>query len=102
MLASPICDAIRRGRLLELEYEGLRRVVAPYCHGRSRAGREVLRAVQVAGASRSGKLGMGKLWLVDKMAGVRVSEQPFAPTDPDYNPDDSAMAEIHCRIERAA
>jgi hypothetical protein len=23
----------------------------------------------------------------------------FQPEDPDYNPDDSAMAEIHCRVK---
>lgn len=92
-----ICDAIRDRVLLELEYDGLHRVVAPYCHGSTSNG-EVLRAVQVRGASRSGGLGFGKLWLVSKMRNVRRAAEPFVPSDPQYNPDDSAMLEIHCRV----
>lgn len=92
-----ICEAIRTRRRLELDYDGLHRVVEPYCHGIGANGSELLRAVQVAGASSSAKLGFGKLWTVDKMKNVRVSE-PFTPNDPDYNPDDSAMATICCRV----
>jgi hypothetical protein len=87
-----ICSAIRRHALLEFEYSGLHRIVAPYCHGFTRRGSEVLRAVQVGGGSRSGGLGFGKLW------DVRVSPETFLPDDPDYHPDDEAMARIHCRI----
>jgi hypothetical protein len=93
-----ICTAIRRRRLLIFEYQGLQRVVAPYCHGTSRRGQEVLRAVQVSGSSRSGLLGVGKLWIVAQMKGLRDGGQDFIPDDPDYNPDDSALAEIHCRV----
>jgi hypothetical protein len=94
----PICTAIRRRSLLEFEYQGLRRVVAPYCHGRSARDVELLRAVQVRGQSRSGGFGFGKLWTVSEMKQVRVVDEPFVPDDPDYNPDDSALAKIHCRI----
>src|SRR5688572_10295688 len=61
-----ICSAIRSCTLLEFEYEGLHRVVAPYCHGFTGKG-EALRAIQVRGASRSRGFGFGKLWLVEKM-----------------------------------
>src|SRR5262249_28947710 len=96
--ASAICEAIRRRALLEFEYDGLARLVAPYCHGTSARGIEILRAVQVGGESRSGKLGFGKLWSVSKIVDARVSDVAFVPRDPDYNPDDSAMEEIHCRV----
>jgi hypothetical protein len=92
-----ICDAIRARRLLAFEYEGHRRVAAPYCHGFNRGG-EMLRAVQVGGSSRSGRFGVGKLWSIAKMREIRVVDESFVPDDPDYNPDDTAMARIHCRV----
>jgi hypothetical protein len=53
--------------------------------------------------SRSAAAGgsFGKLWTVAKMQNLQVTTQHFTPDDPDYNPDDSAMAEIHCRVQRA-
>lgn len=93
-----ICAAIRERSLLEFEYHGLHRVVAPYCHGTSTRGSEVLRAVQVRGSSRSGGFGFGKLWTVADIVGARLLREPFAPDDPHYNPNDSGMAHIHCRV----
>lgn len=98
VLVSLICDAIRTRTLLEFDYHGLHRVVAPYCHGVSTRGVEVLRGVQVRGASSSGGLGFGKLWLVADLAGLRLSGEHFEPDDPHYNPDDRGMQHIHCRI----
>jgi hypothetical protein len=94
-----ICEAIRKHRLLEFEYDGLRRVVAPYCHGVSTRDVESLRAVQIRGStSRTGGLGFGKLWTVAKMTDVRLTNEAFVPDDPNYNPDDRGMKSIHCRI----
>ena len=42
----PICEAIARRLLLEFDYNGARRVAAPYCHGASTSGKESLRAVE--------------------------------------------------------
>ncbi len=97
---SLICDAIRTRSLLEFDYHGLHRVVAPYCHGVSTRGVEVLRGVQVRGATSSGRggLGFGKLWAVADLVGLRLSTERFEPDDPHYNPDDHAMRQIHCRI----
>jgi hypothetical protein len=93
----PICVAIRGRLLLEFEYDGLRRVVAPYCHGATKSG-EALRAIQVRGESRSAGFQFGKLWLVARMQNVRVTAEAFVADDPAYNADDSAMTTIHCRI----
>ena len=95
---SIICEAIRKRRLLEFEYHGKRRVVAPYCHGVSTRGTEVLRAIQVSGASASGALGIGKLWAIADMVAPRMLDVPFMANDPKYEPDDSAMKQIHCRV----
>jgi hypothetical protein len=94
-----ICAAIRDCVLLEFDYDGLHRVVAPYCHGSTAKG-EALRAIQVAGKSRSHGLGFGKLWAVGKMLNVRRTEVSFIPDDPHYNPSDRAMVTIHCHVPR--
>jgi hypothetical protein len=86
--------------ILEFDYDGRHRVVEPYCHGISRAGRECLRGIQVGGETRSGGFGYGKLWSVAKMRNVKASATTFIASDPDYNPADTAMTEIHCRVER--
>ena len=93
-----ICEAIRKRLLLEFHYHGKRRVVAPYCHGVSNRGIEVLRAVQIRGETGSGKLRIGKLWALGEIVSLRLLEEPFAANDPTYNPNDSAMKQIHCRV----
>jgi hypothetical protein len=94
-----ICEAIRKRLLLEFRYGGLPRVVEPYILGISARGTEVLRAVQVGGSSNSGGFGYGKLWAVDEITALRITTESF-PADPNYDPDDSGMQSIHCRIER--
>ncbi len=97
--SSLICDAISRRSLLEFDYHGLHRIVQPYCHGTTTGtGRESLRAIQIGGESRGRLIASGKLWTVAKMVEVKVSQQTFVPSDPHYNPNDSAMASIHCRV----
>jgi hypothetical protein len=95
-----ICDAVRSCTVLEFQYDGLRRVVTPYCHGINERGVEVLRAVQIGGESRSRGFGFGKLWIVQRMQQARATGAAFVPDDPDYNPDDSAMRTICCRVAR--
>lgn len=97
---SIVCDAIRSRRLLAFDYGGHARVVVPYCHGWSKTGEEVVRAVQVRGTSSSGKagLGFGKLFTIRKLVRPRLLDEPFVPDDPNYNPDDSALARICCRV----
>ena len=93
-----VCKAIRERHLLEFQYHGKLRIVAPYCHGTSTRGTEVLRAIQVGGESGSGGMGMGKLWALADMVALRVLDVPFMPNDPNYNSDDSALKQIHCRV----
>ena len=94
----PVCAAIRTLCVLEFEYRGLQRVAAPYLHGFTTRGAEAVRAVQLGGESRSAGLGFGKLFLCSEMKRVRLSDERFVPDDPDYNPDDSAFARVHCRV----
>jgi hypothetical protein len=98
--ASPIiCQAIQQRRKLAFYYKGLRRIVAPYCYGFSTADAEILRAIQLGGQSTSRKYGMGKLWTVSLMSQLELIDETFGPDDPNYNPNDSAMKRIICRID---
>ncbi len=96
-----LCEVIREQVRLAFDYDGLPRVVEAYCHGFNASGAEVLRAVQVGGSSRSGMFGAGKIWLASKMRHLRATGDRYAADDPNYNPDDSAMARIHCRVTPA-
>ena len=96
-----ICEAIAARQMRDFDYGGYRRLVAPYCHGFTRNGAETLRAVQVSSDSRSGGRGFGKLWTVAKMQNLRVAVETFDPDDPDYNPNDTALLEIHCCVKPA-
>ncbi len=93
-----LCEAITTKTLLAFTYEGHPRVLAAYCHGFTRAGDEALRAVQLRGTSSSGHFASGKLWTVSKMRLVRTLAESFVADDPDYEPNDSAMARVHCRV----
>jgi hypothetical protein len=98
--SSPIiCQAIQQRRKLSFDYKGLRRIVAPYCYGVSTRDSEILRATQVGGASSSGGYGFGKLWTVSEMSRLELSDEHFEPNDPHYNPDDSAMKRVICRVD---
>ena len=96
-----ICEAIHSLLVIEFDYEQRHRVVQPYLHGKTRPGKEALRAIQVSGQSRSGHFGAGKVWELAKIRNLRLTTMPFVPDDPHYNPDDSAFVEIHCRVPRA-
>jgi len=100
-LEAKICDAIGAQRMLEFDYGGHHRIAQPYCHGFTRKGAETLRAVQVNSDSRSGGRGFGKLWTVARMQNLRVAVETFDPDDPDYNPNDTALIEIHCCVKPA-
>jgi hypothetical protein len=100
-MRDPLCAAIAASVLIEFDYKGEHRVVAPYCHGTSTRGVEVLRGVQLErpnSVSKSGQYGSGKLWYVSEMQNLRVTDERFAPDDPTYSPSDTAMKKIHCRM----
>lgn len=93
-----ICDAIRTLAVIEFHYDGRLRIVEPHCHGTSRAGKEVLRGYQVAGESSSGKTLGWRLFEVDKITGLSATGESFSDPRPGYNPEDSHMISIHCRL----
>jgi len=86
-----IKDAIENRHLLTIDYDPGEREIEPHALGRSQEGKILLRAFQVAGASRSGEHVNWKLFRIDRMGTVSDSGEEFSGPRSEYNPDDPAM-----------
>ena len=94
-----LCAAIEGRRVARLDYNGGTRTVEPFAHGVTEAGNEVLRAFQTGGHSVSGQPVGWKLFRVDAVENLAVTEARFAgDARPDYNPADPVLATVHCRV----
>lgn len=92
-----ICDAINRQIVLEISYDGYRRMVEPHAYGYSRANNDLLRAYQIAGGSVSSENVGWKLLRLDETWLIQQTYSRFS-VRPDYRPDDRAMSGIYCQI----
>jgi len=97
-MSTSICAAIATRSVIKFRYDGAVRIVEPHCHGRSRAGNEVLRAYQVGGGSDSGESRGWKLFEISKMSVVEDTGESFPSNGPGYNTHDRAMVSIHCSV----
>lgn len=95
---STICSAIRSKRVIRFFYDGGFRTVEPFCHGESKDGNALLRAYQRAGYSQSGQAVGWKLFRLDNISNLAVTDETFSGSRLEYNPEDPAMTMIHCRI----
>ena len=95
-----LCSAIRSRRVITFYYDGGRRIVEPYCHGTSGAGHDLLRGYQTAGHSSSGAPQGWKMFRLDELSGVAMTDEVFANTRPEYDPGrEETMTTIYCRIQ---
>lgn len=97
-----ICDSIQQMKTIAFDYsdeEGNvhHRIVEPYAHGLTTRGNEALRGYQVGGNSETTVPGW-KLFVVDRMAALKVTEDTFDGTAPGYAHGDSALNPIYCRV----
>lgn len=95
-MRTSLCRAIQTATLVAFDYDGKHRIVEPYCHGTAANGQELLRAYQIAGASRSGELGW-RLFDVQRITELRgVNEHFFSRAE--YDRVDSVIQTVHCCI----
>jgi hypothetical protein len=94
-----ICDAIRTRRLLRFVYDGYERVVEPHLYGVNTAGHEAVRCYLVSGWSSSETSPGWRMYLVDRMEGVAALAESFTGPRGEYNPEDTQMERIYCRLE---
>lgn len=75
------------------------RLVEAFCYGVHRSSNnEVLRGYQVGGYSESGEPTGWKLFHVLDMLELVVTSKHFSGDRDYYNPNDSAMKTIYCRV----
>src|SRR4051812_7359335 len=97
-----ICDAIRARRLLRFFYEGYERIVEPHVYGETSAGNEVLRGWLVRGWSKSDPEPGWRMFRLDGMQDVAAMAEAFEAARGGYNPEDTQIARVYCRLEPAA
>jgi len=93
-----ICTAINNRKLIEFMYERHRRIVEPHLVGQKASGNDVLSAWQVGGYTESGAYERWRNYLLEKMETVRVLDESFATPRRGYNPNDTTMVQIYCRL----
>ncbi|MFH1011044.1 MAG: hypothetical protein V1784_07405 [bacterium] len=93
-----IYRAINSKFILRFWYNGGTRTVEPFCYGIDPEGNEVLRGYQIRGYNESGKKEEWKLFTVEKMSSLTVTNDQFTGVRPRYSPEDPDMETIFCRI----
>ena len=93
-----ICEAIKNKKIIEFYFKNGTRIAEPYCYGLSKKGKEVLRAYQVGGYSESNNPQGWRLFDLDYIQNLTITDQEFTNNRHEYNPNDSAMSQIFCNI----
>lgn len=92
-----LCRAISDKHLVQFKYDGRTRIVEPFCCGISTTDNFVLRGFQIRGTEKTKPL-CWRLYELAEMSQLSVSQYAFKGKRSDYNPEDSAMTEVFCRI----
>lgn len=96
-MISDICTAIHKRQRLQFWYNPGIRVVEPYAYGVDDGGRELLRAYQISGFSRSREQGW-KLFHVDEMHEIQILQEGFEEPRLGYMRNDPSMTKIYCEL----
>ncbi|MDQ6788326.1 MAG: hypothetical protein M3033_16095 [Acidobacteriota bacterium] len=92
-----LCRAIEGRYIVQFKYDGRTRIVEPFCCGISTAGNYVLRGFQIRGTDKTKPL-CWRLYELAEMSQLSVTQHGYKGKRADYNPADTAMTEIFCRI----
>ena len=85
------CEAMRNGKCLELRYDGLSRIVEVHAVGRSKDGNLLMRAWQVRGGSVSNEPAGWKLFRLDDVRSVHLTDEKSNAPRLGFNRNDPAM-----------
>lgn len=89
-----ICGAIAKQSVISFSYTGSQRTAEPHILGYDRSGDLTLSAWQLSGGSGQG----WRDFHFDKMRGVALTGAQFSCARPGYNPNDSTLTRIICRL----
>ena len=90
-MQTDIKDAIERRLCIDLHYSPGNRLVEPHTLGWSSKGDVLFRAFQTEGATASGENNDWKLFRVDRINALSITDQDFPGPRPGYSRDDKAM-----------
>ena len=93
-----VCRAIRERRIVRFHYDEGIREVEPHCHGCSKDGHDLLRGYQVRGHSRSGHPVGWKMFRLDEVSVLVVTEHAFNGPRAGYDPADNKIATVYCSL----
>ncbi len=93
-----ICPAINNLQLISFSYHGYSRVVEPHTYGVNTKGHRALRAYQVRGESRTGRVPDWRYFRRDEMYDETVLQETFEGPRPGYKRGDKAFETIFCQL----
>jgi hypothetical protein len=102
MWSSIACEALRKGRRLELHYDGFTRVVEVHAVGVAKDGHPLMRVFQVRGGSRGGEPIGWKLMRIDEAIAVNLLDEPSEAPRAGYADHDPALVIVDCAVKPAA
>lgn len=92
-----LIDAINRRLVLEVRYDGHRRVIQPHAVGLSKKGDPILRCWQLS-VNKPGSVQGWRLMEVVEMLVIGPTGDVFAGAQPGYKRGDSAMVRIYAQL----
>lgn len=92
-----ICDAIRDGEIIEFEYEGMAKIVEPFCYGVGADGQELLRGFVIGGFSEVlNQEYSWKLFEVSHMGTMQYIGKKFKTIRDGYEKEDKDIKTVYC------
>lgn len=90
--------AIENQLVIRLHYTEGYRSIEPYAYGLGTSGNKLLRGYQISGASESGSSTGWKLFKLDEISSLTVTEDTFSIRS-QYKKGDKAMTRIYAQVE---
>ncbi len=92
-----ICHAIKERIVIQFSYDGNIRIVEPFTLGYHKdTGNLVLSAYRVGGFSKSNSEPPWRLFVVNEISGLSLTNRQAASNRAGYNPNDKRMSSIIC------
>jgi hypothetical protein len=98
MLQTMACDALEKGKRLELRYDGYTRVVEVHAVGRTKEDNLIMRVWQVRGGSHGGERQGWKIMRIEETFLAHMIDEKSEAPRPGYKPDDPIMQVIICQV----
>ena len=92
-----LCRAIADKLIVQFKYDGRSRIVEPFCCGIGIENNYVLRGFQIRGSDKTKPL-CWRLYELEEMSHLNITQHRFKGKREEYNPQDSAIIKVFCRI----